>query len=475
MIIQRTIILIYKKSLYIILKIYWMKMPLQSNQNQKIQGQLVQHLENICQSKNSDFSSCSQAQSYALQRFYILINKYDDNFYPEYDNILIWIVTFTTFCLLILTYLTYQTKLNYLKDACIIEPELPLSDSDLYGSFKFEFWLILIHPNYFCQDYKIYFNVQLNPNKLYYNLNDLLTLVTIFRALIVFRICLRFTQYYGSQVQRICNIYVTDMDERFIMKNLVNNKPFSFVIFASLFGILYFTLAFWVAEFPLVRGNKHSLQLLFECFDDVYVIFCTFGANIFWKHNPQTFIARQVLFINVIYAITIRSLFVSAVMSLVQLDDYEMKASSVLDKLVVKEQIKEVSTEVNTLMARCMRYQINPFSVQRVKRIKILMAKINSFKRQYMSIDGESFSFLWKRKVKESTWKVEEMVEDFEKYKQQQKFIIKLIDDQQSDLKLQYMNCLIYLFQFIDISQHMFLSNHFLQYKLKIKFKSIFE
>ena len=55
------------------------------------------------------------------------------------------------------------------------------------------------------------------------------------------------------------NIYATDMDERFIMKNLVNNKPFSFVIFASLFGILYFTLAFWVAEFPLVRGNKHSL------------------------------------------------------------------------------------------------------------------------------------------------------------------------------------------------------------------------
>lgn len=78
--------------------------------------------------------------------------KYDDNFYPEYDNILIWIISFTTLCLLILTYLTYQTKLNYLKDACIIEPELPLSESDLYGSFKFEFWLILIHPNYFCQD-----------------------------------------------------------------------------------------------------------------------------------------------------------------------------------------------------------------------------------------------------------------------------------------------------------------------------------
>lgn len=36
-----------------------------------------------------------------------------------------------------------------------------------------------------------------------------------------------------------------------------------------------------------------------------------------------------------------------------------------------------------------------------------------------MSIDGESFSFLWKRKVKESTWKVEEMVEDFEKYRHQ--------------------------------------------------------
>lgn len=43
-------------------------------------------------------------------------------------------------------------------------------------------------------------------------------------------------------------------------------------------------------------------------------------------------------------------------MSLIQLDDYEMKASSILDKLVVKEQIKEVSNEVNTLMARCMRY-----------------------------------------------------------------------------------------------------------------------
>ena len=64
---------------------------------------------------------------------------------------------------------------------------------------------------------------------------------------------------YGKILLKISNIYATEMDERFIMKNLVNNKPFSFVIFASLFGILYFTLAFWVAEFPLVRGNKHSL------------------------------------------------------------------------------------------------------------------------------------------------------------------------------------------------------------------------
>ena len=117
----------------------------------------------------------------------------------------------------------------------------------------FEQLLFVVFPYPWTQGIKVKIWNNFFQRYIYYNLNDLLTLIMLMRIMNIIKIIMTLTQYAGSRTNRICGLYACKYNQMFIIKILMKKNPLECVSILYLMSIFLYGFAIRVCERPLVR------------------------------------------------------------------------------------------------------------------------------------------------------------------------------------------------------------------------------
>ena len=194
-------------------------------------------------------------------------------------------------------------------------------------------------------------------------------------------------------------MYDVDCNYHFVLKCIMKEKPLTFVLISGLFSIVFFGQAMKICEAPLVRPFMKDGQLItttgnnfdvyYNSWWNVVITMTTVGYG---DYYPRTHLGRVFSILLSIWGIFIVSLTVVSLTNLLNLDNLENKAFTVLQKLRAKEELRNISGNLIRHIA-CLKIQCKKNQYIKPTDIKYARTLLNEFKtknRNYKALSDDN-------------------------------------------------------------------------------------
>ncbi|CAK63508.1 unnamed protein product (macronuclear) [Paramecium tetraurelia] len=360
----------------------------------------------------------------------ILIIDFDDQYFIQdwEDDTFLWLVLALNCFLLLLTYLTYNMKFNYLKATQLIPLNLGFHKSDFFNPFLLELLIYLPIPNVFSKsklsiklDIQIEFTLYRVEGVFYFTLNDLLFLWTCLRGITLMFMLLRLSHLYNSQVYRLSLYFGFKVKWSFTFKSLANEEPVLVISTIFIIQACFLTLALWIVERPYMREeNSDTMQLLKHSFYETMLALIRYSYE---EYEPYTVYGKMVLTLTQYSGFATTSLLIAAVAKRFYMKSNQFNAYVLLARLEASQQMLILTQAIGEQFYYLMKYPINPFSNARAKQCLANLKKFFQKRRNYQRTVAELTEQLFNRKMK-----------DFKCILQDYEDICKLIQEQQKEI-----------------------------------------
>ncbi|CAD8079795.1 unnamed protein product [Paramecium sonneborni] len=350
----------------------------------------------------------------------------DDELFIEKQgsDLILWLTFSLNLILIIFTYLSYLTLMNYWKSTLLIPKDQSFFHSDQIKPCLIEILFLLIFPTVFTREMHITFTIK--NNEYYYTVNEIIIMISTLRSFQILFILLRLCRFYNSQTQRLSLNYGISMTPQFLFKYMILSQPTTLII--SIFSVTfwYCTIAMWIAEKSLQRENLQTIQLFKHCFLEVILSLLAYAYE---DYVPITNLGRIILSYAAYAGFVMVSILISAIIQAFEQDYGEYQACVLLDKLLMKENMYQVTSNIGEQFYYIMKFDKNPFTYNRVKIIQNELKEFQMLKRQYKSIISENITNLFKRRTRESNDILDELQDVMKMSKYQNKQIYEMLEE----------------------------------------------
>eukprot|EP01016_Furgasonia_blochmanni_P032719 TRINITY_DN3374_c0_g2_i2.p1 TRINITY_DN3374_c0_g2~~TRINITY_DN3374_c0_g2_i2.p1 ORF type:complete len:447 (-),score=85.23 TRINITY_DN3374_c0_g2_i2:207-1547(-) len=263
-----------------------------------------------------------------------------------------------------------------------------------------EVLLLVPHPSPFLIDVMVEFNSVHLRVDYEQNLNDLATLLMLARIITIIRAVLMHAKYFNGSSQRVCLMYAVRPSVFFVIKSYFKAYPIKMISISLLSSIVYFGYAIRLCERPIMfHVSDFTFDSYFNCFWYVIVTMTTVGYG---DYYPRTVLGRAIAFMICIWGVFIVSMMVLTLSNLLNMDNLEAKAFSIIERMSMRRDMKHTASLLLTSLAK---YHVvkrrNPQLDQnsRLCRIKDLLDNFKHQARVYRSaLDDGNVSELVERR-----------------------------------------------------------------------------
>ncbi|KRX06937.1 hypothetical protein PPERSA_07100 [Pseudocohnilembus persalinus] len=289
----------------------------------------------------------------------ITVVEYDLEFDERNKNMaqtLCYFISATSVALIVLTWLRFHAFIDWQKARQIYGQKENIFTTGLIWSCLAEMLLVLVGPIPWIVHERIYYDV--GPAGLtdcYYHINEILSLIQMIRVLLIFRTLLMLSQWYNNRSQRICKLYSCDSDILFVIKCTMKEQPYTIVSIGFFCSLFYFSFLIRVCESPLIRQGNQDFHSYYNSIWNMIITMTTVGYG---DYYAQTHLGRFIIFIVSIWGTFIISMMVVTMTNTLDPDAAENRAIAVLQRLFVRDKMKDAASTVLTTLAKMQVYKV---------------------------------------------------------------------------------------------------------------------
>lgn len=247
----------------------------------------------------------------------------------------------------------------------------------------FEFLLLFVHPSPLLIYQKIEIEETYSNIKYYYLVNEIMTMLCSFKFLYLLGILLNKTEYGDSRSYRVCSMFGCFSSYNFIIKCLLKDAPFKYIIMVWSCSVLYFGWLLMICEAPLDHFESPGLSHTYwnSCWEAVTTMSTVGYGDIY----PRTTIGRIVAIgCSLVGTIVVSLLVVSFNQHLIMTGP-EASSFTVIKKLQVRKLIKDVALKLIVTINRKHKTDYDS-EFRRFSKIKSLIVNFRALRRTYKSI-----------------------------------------------------------------------------------------
>ena len=213
-------------------------------------------------------------------------------------------------------------------------------------------FMIFLSPSPFLSNRVICsFNNTVNK-ELCYKYNDFLHILQFYKLYFIVKAFATNSQFSSSSSHRLCSIYCTKPTNTFVIKCMMREVPLKFILTMFMLGIVFFGYALRIAESPLFLVDKSpDLSEYFNCCWTSMLTMTTIGYG---DYFPRTTLGRVIMFACCIYGMVVTSLMVTFVSQELQLSSGETRAYTVINRLIIKRDLKNKAKKILYRMGKYM-------------------------------------------------------------------------------------------------------------------------
>jgi hypothetical protein len=259
------------------------------------------------------------------------INKYFINF-----NLII--ISVSVICYIYSSVLSYLIHIELLKSMNKITKRTTFFNFKYFSSFLLETFFSLFHPNIFTKNIIIHTKKNWYKVECEYELNDLLTFISLFRFYIIFRYFIFLTDFYTLRANRISRLIGTELTRTFALRCFIAENPFTFLLVTSLFMIL---IAFML---KIVEGPYYTFDMgindyrkFKNCIWNVFVTITTVGYGDMY---PNTLLGKIIIILASLGGVFIVSLVTIAIQNTLNMSKSEENSYNLRFDEIINEKIK---------------------------------------------------------------------------------------------------------------------------------------
>lgn len=206
-----------------------------------------------------------------------------------------------------------------------------------------------------------------------YEYNDYMHILQFYKLYFIVKAFSANTEFASSSSHRACQIYGFKNSNTFVIKCMMRQIPIKFILFMFFFGTVFFGYAFRITESPLLVQDKSvDLTSYFDCCWLSVLIMTTVGYGDVY---PRTVMGRIITFIVAVYGSAVVSLMVSFVTQELQLSLGELKAYAVINRLELKQQLKQKSAEIINKFGKFLSLSLRKEKTPKLKHEKDMILK----------------------------------------------------------------------------------------------------
>lgn len=273
------------------------------------------------------------------------------------------------------------------------------------GRIKFvigECALLMVIPYPFLIGIEIlYFNEAVR-NDIYYHINDFLYLASLLRFVYFSKSILNITIWKSRSASRICKMYGCQPGIEFSIRCMMKENPSQLNFFLLCLDVFFFTLAIRIAEAPLSRVVPTSS--MFEYSNCIWLVSMTTTTAGYGDVYPKTPLGKFIMFWCSMAGVIIVSLIIVTITNMLEMSVVESKAFSVVQKTILKKQLKEKAAVVITKASKLWKNLKNKEDIASYRVVE-LSNQIEKFKKQKMKYQNEK---------EEGAGQIQEVFREFE-------------------------------------------------------------
>jgi len=243
-----------------------------------------------------------------------------------------------------------------------------LISTKLYYFIILEILILLIHPNIFLTGNWIHykFTTQSNILILYYEINDFLLALMIFRILYVFRFICSISYFKSTRASRISKMYGEQSTFGFAIKSLFNKYSTTFIFFLFISSMSMFSFCIRVFErnffsrrnsdflslsysdyLKVTDTNKKNIKNNLNDFENsIWCVFTTIMNVGYGDFYPQTHFGRIAMVFLVIIGTLSSGLIVVSFMKAFEFSSTENKVFVLLERMTFRDEYEDLQKKI---------------------------------------------------------------------------------------------------------------------------------
>jgi len=282
------------------------------------------------------------------------------------------------------TIVRYLISLEFRKKRNLIGAKETLISTGEWKFLLLEMFVCLVGPNPFVLGIIYEFSTMYDNLDVYMHINEVLCLFVFSRAFIILRVVLMNSRYNSNRSQRICEMYACEPGYLFTIKCIMQAEPFKVIGLSMLFSIPIFGYLLRICERPIARvpNQPFSYDAYANAVWNVVVTITTVGYG---DYYVRTFLGRFIVFFVCMWGVFIISMMVITLSNALNLTGLEVKAYTVFQKLMYKEELKEKAAHIITSLVKAKLHQKRQKTIKNpyISKIKGHLKNFGTLQRQY--------------------------------------------------------------------------------------------
>jgi potassium intermediate/small conductance calcium-activated channel subfamily N protein 2 len=217
---------------------------------------------------------------------------------------------------------------------------------EYFGYFLIESLIALIHPNIFLKNKKIKFPENIFRTETTYYINDIFLIVSLFRSYVLIRFTIDVFKFYSPRTSRIAKLIGSRLTRLFVVKCILNNYPFTFLIIVTLVSLFSSSYMLRIAETPAyekyineveiddssssfssleieLEVNNNDYRKIINCIWNIMITMTTVGYG---DYYPITLLGKLICVLMSVWGTCVTSFMLMFLQNLLTMSDNEEEA-----------------------------------------------------------------------------------------------------------------------------------------------------
>ena len=239
-----------------------------------------------------------------------------------------------------------------MKVSDIVTKNTSFFSKSFFIPYLIEVIIALIHPNCFLRGYKFTTNEVTYKVVVTYEINDMLTLVTLLRVYVLFRGMIVLTSYYNSRAFRIARLIGSELTMMFSVKCLITDEPFTLLFFFGVFSIAALTFSLKIVEGPVYTSSSgvNDFRTIENCLWNVLVTMTTVGYG---DTYPKSMLGKVYAVVTSLCGSCLVSILTLSLTNITTLANFENNAYMGRFKVIINDKTKKTAVSYFIAVMKC--------------------------------------------------------------------------------------------------------------------------